>query len=372
MRSKRSVGTRWSACAILVVGVLVALLFVTGGDALAKKPVQPPPPPPDPGDIGTIFLNLGADLYEMAGDGTDRTLLPVHSDDWQYAPSETLHGGERWFLMFKPVEGEAYPSTYPRNELHAVSESGAEVRLHADPNLEPVQPPGAFPQWSVESGIVDGKVSQACKHWVWDPLTEEWGVDAWGLYVAYLDPADLADGQDLDLAWTRLPLDIPLRSSGPEGGWFACRHHWTPDGTRFVYDDSGFDAAGNIYVAETGTSAWTQTLVGSGTSPRWSPDATRILFNAPDGIHTMSPTGADVQLLVADPPDTGKASKWLFTPFWSPSGTHVIYVYVERPSNTGKRSTRDLFRVGADGTGSVNLTEDEYLNVHGLYGWLDE
>ena len=359
-------------CALVA---LVLVLAVAGNEALAKKPVKPPPPTPDPGDVGTIYFGLLGDLYEMAGDGSAKTPLPLDQSDWQYGfgvPSEARHGSERWFLRFKSIEGETYPSTWPHCELYAVSESGVEVRLSSDPDLEPVEPARMPPQWATESGIVDGKVSMVCRHWVWDPVAEEWAVDAWGLYVAYLDPADLADGLDLDLTWTRLPIDLPRNYPDFQGGLFACPHDWTPDGTRIVYDDSGFDAPGNIYVAAPASPTWTRTLVGWGTVPRWSPDAGRILFNAPDGIHTMAPSGADVQLIVPDPPDKPNTRKSLYQPFWSPSGTHVVYLYHEKPDNEFRPDTRDIYRVRADGTGAVNLTEDTDLWVNGIYGWLED
>ena len=356
------------------LAALVLVLALAGNEALAKKPVKPPPPTPDPGDVGTIYFGLLGDLYEMAGDGTGKTLLLPNESEEQYygfaVPSEARHGSERWFLRCKSVEGETYPSTWPRCELYAVSESGVEVRLSSDPDLEPVEPGRWLPRWATESGIVDGKVSMACRHWLQDPVTKAWSVDAWGLYVAYLDPAGLADGLDLDLSWTRLPIDIPRYHPEYQGGLLFCSHDWAPDGTWIVYDDTGV-APPDIYVAVPGSPAWNQTLVGLGTDPRWSPDASRILFNAPDGISTMTPSGTDVQLIVPDPPDNPSKTKKLYVPFWSPSGTHVVYTYIERPTRESRPATVDLYRVRTDGTSAVNLTEDTDGAV-GLYGWRED
>ena len=170
MQDKRNVGSRWvprGACAVFLVGALLALLWVTGGDALAKKPVKPPPPPP--ADGGTIYHAQGGALHQMAPDGSAASALPSPIVYWA-EPSTTLHGG-RWFLQVQAVPGETYPGTDPntgaqllRLELYAVHESGSPViqltdgQIDATTFIEPDNLLGRFADCGATGAWEDGRL----------------------------------------------------------------------------------------------------------------------------------------------------------------------------------------------------------------------
>lgn len=88
--------------------------------------------------------------------------------------------------------------------------------------------------------------------------------------------------------------------------------------------------------------------------PAWSPDGTLIAFelwkvrnHARDkcvGLYVVSADGGKPRLLVK-----GEAG----SPTWSPDGGHLAYTLV------GKDGNRDIWSIGVDGKGAVNLTNGE-------------
>ncbi|HEY0174282.1 MAG TPA: SBBP repeat-containing protein [Pyrinomonadaceae bacterium] len=124
---------------------------------------------------------------------------------------------------------------------------------------------------------------------------------------------------------------------------------WSPDGTRFAYAD--------------GVSIYVMNLDGSGKSrlttpqqtgdgqtrddaPRWSPDATKILFQR------STTNYRDVYVMNAD----GTGQLKLFnvpgeTPAWSPDGMKVVF-----------ESYNNLYAINYDGSDLVNLTRNSFYN----------
>jgi TolB protein len=85
--------------------------------------------------------------------------------------------------------------------------------------------------------------------------------------------------------------------------------------------------------------------VKGGGRPAWSPDGTRIAFNAsvdlgPNRIYTMRADGTDVVQLPAGT-----------YPRWSPDGRRIVFL---SPPHDGV--TSDIFLMNADGSGVTNLT----------------
>jgi Tol biopolymer transport system component len=117
---------------------------------------------------------------------------------------------------------------------------------------------------------------------------------------------------------------------------------WSPDGTRLVFEA----VDGGIYsVGADGSGLTKLTLSGSG--PTWSPDGARIAFFSDDAgnvdVYVMRSDGADPERLTSDPADD-------VSPGWSPDGKRLAFVS-ERHGNT------DLFVIDADGSGERRLTK---------------
>jgi Tol biopolymer transport system component/CubicO group peptidase (beta-lactamase class C family) len=94
---------------------------------------------------------------------------------------------------------------------------------------------------------------------------------------------------------------------------------WSPDGHQILFDS--ITAAGHIGVLDLTTG--TETDLGEGFFPRWSPDGGRIVYAAFDDnggsdIYTMAADGSDRIRLTSDPDfDT--------VPQWSQDGATIIY-----------------------------------------------
>jgi Tol biopolymer transport system component/DNA-binding winged helix-turn-helix (wHTH) protein len=209
------------------------------------------------------------------------------------------------------------------------------------------------------------------------------------LAVSWWSGREAGEGRDGGDVWTTVRLtDLPGREWGGSV---------SPDGDQFVY--SG-DAAGNldIYLQFVGGGN-VFNLTGDSPQADWAPAIGpdgRIAFRSdrePAGIYLMEPSGENQRLLVADgyQPDwssdgrivystngftdvrdilggTGlikvievdtRATRELtygFQPTFSPSGARIAYLKL---SDGGRR---DVWTVGADGTGAVALTSDESLD----------
>jgi Tol biopolymer transport system component len=141
---------------------------------------------------------------------------------------------------------------------------------------------------------------------------------------------------------------------------------WSPDGTRIAFS-SNRDGNFEIYtMAADGSDVQQVTFVPAGEpweyvqsfEPTWSPDGTRIAYTGyrsteswPD-IYIAAVGQAEdsfAEQPVTDTTDFLSAAQ----PDWSPDGTSILYTgYFDQ-------WTTDVWRVDADGTGAVNLTDPE-------------
>jgi TolB protein len=133
---------------------------------------------------------------------------------------------------------------------------------------------------------------------------------------------------------------------------------WSPDGNRIAFAHGGSGRA-NIYTVAPDGTGLDQLTNGPGYdgSASWSPNGTKIAFG-----HTQDNQGA-IYVMNAD--GTGLVSVfedqgvYPYRPLWSPDGTRLIFeAEVTEPpgTNGGRDYTYDIYAVSPDGTGAVDLT----------------
>ena len=212
-----------------------------------------------------------------------------------------------------------------------------------------------------------------------------------------------ADGTGLDT----------LGGAGPYLDWEARKSSWSPDGKKIAYADFAPDGWSEIYVMNADGSARTRvtygcrgpdnTLCDQNTGPAWSPDGTKIAYQDqhydPNKvpsliayIHVIRSDGTgDVNLTAA------LLSAW--HPSWSPDGARLAFwapnggsyeIYLMNADGSGlvqlvesssyacnswsADGTKlaycfqgDVYSVGVDGKGVVNLTNNPALDIAPLW-----
>jgi hypothetical protein len=368
---------------------LAILLALASGYAMAKGGKKPKPPP-TPVDTGVIYFEVGGagwDVYEMQPDGSGKTELGVEGYPSLSYPSLALHGLERWFLEFREVADDAYPSTNPRYELFAVSESGTAYQLTDgetnDENgqrTEIIEPnswdgmdhePRSNPRWANDGSVADGKVSFLGGTWAWDSVNEEWYVKEHGIYALSIDPDDLVLGSNDPARPTCLPITLKLNPYTSRGLFTNTDHHsWSPDGSGIAYYRNNTADVG-IWRADydDANDEWTEVrLVSDGAAPEWSPEpqVDKILFVGANGIEVMATSGANRTSVI---PKLKKLSQWYAGACWSPSATHIVYQLSWEKRWGGFDS--DIYRAEADGDHKMSLTNDVETYVR-LLAWQDD
>ena len=126
---------------------------------------------------------------------------------------------------------------------------------------------------------------------------------------------------------------------------------WSPDGSRILFDaDYDADGFAEIYTIQPDGSDLTR-LTSNPANDQfadWSPDGKTIAFssyrNGNWDIYVMNADGSDQRPLT-------DSTKWELFPAWSPDGTHIAFNgMVPGTGNT------DVFVMNADGTNMVQLT----------------
>ena len=126
---------------------------------------------------------------------------------------------------------------------------------------------------------------------------------------------------------------------------------WSPDGSRIAvtaYTPAASES--RLDILDPGTGELSTATTGSGPigAPRWSPDGTKIAFDASNltsnvlFVYTLDEPKA-VQLIERPAP--------VFAPDWSPDGNSLLF---GAPSAAGSLS--QIFTVGADGTSPREIT----------------
>jgi Tol biopolymer transport system component len=135
---------------------------------------------------------------------------------------------------------------------------------------------------------------------------------------------------------------------------------WSPDGSKLA-----FDAKGAIYVIPV-LGGPPQLLVDSSSQPSWSPDGTQIAFVRSSGIWVVAVSGGSPRRIVQ-----GRSAH---SPAWSPDGRRIGYVE-ENSSfvtsvNYGNASPSTVWTASTSGGDSAVVTDAAHLNVSPVW-WPD-
>jgi hypothetical protein len=311
---------------------------------------------------GVVYFYLAGQMHTMNADGGAKAALPANVAG---EPSQTLHGGHRWFLDVRFVVG-VYPDGTDRRELFAVRDDGNEVftvQLTDDPQLKLLK--GTVnhkSRWSVDAGDFanpDDDVTDGLASWraVRFSVSGEPDASSSGIYAM---PVLFDGGGDVDpLSMLAIP-ELVVPSGVIDDQWFGAMpdihsHDWSPDGTFIVYNQ--FNSSTNslaIADAETGFSMF---LTGEGVDPQWSPDGATIAFRSSAGIETIRPDGTNRTVIVQDQSSRRKTHN-AKTPTWSPDSQHVAYHRQVFQTSGWSNSTGDVYRATNTGASKTNLTND--------------
>ena len=179
-------------------------------------------------------------------------------------------------------------------------------------------------------------------------------------------PAISPDGKQI--AFTGIPNDAGLskyhlyvvdrdgsglrRLTDPAGGDFDPA--WSPDGEQIAFSrNTNFsieaDDCCQLYLVNTdgsGLSAIPNTQ--GGTNPSWSPEGDKLVYEDPDGIYTITPSGGSKTQIAGD----GSSQ-----PAWAPNGTQIAFI----ASTSGTGSADELIIHTLGGSDEVRYAPDRRL-----------
>jgi len=160
-----------------------------------------------------------------------------------------------------------------------------------------------------------------------------------GKRAAYL--IQTSDGMRVKISGRPEPIAVSGQSSGIT---------WAPDGSKIAL--TTFDSKTSVNELQlvdtpTGQVSTVATRQGAIGPPRWSPDGSRIVFDASDG-----PLNQIFVYKIGDPAATSLKERPsnAFTPDWSPDGTALVF------SAQGPGGTYQLYTMNADGSNEKQIT----------------
>jgi hypothetical protein len=289
---------------------------------------------------GTVYYTYGSgntQTWTMDADGSNKTALPAGV---RGEPSHDLHGGHRWFLDRRAVNG-TYPNGRNRSELFAVRDDGEATQLTASNTAFEVI---WYARWSKD----DASISWVARRWESDSVVEG------GIYVAGItfDSAGDVTGLDAQPADPTIELTIEANNgNSPAGGG----HDWAPDGKHIVYGTRATVASSSkSYVADLddGSSSELASPAGGGV---WSPDGAKIAFSTWGLILTINPDGTGETEIIKSM-WKGANPKNTFHPLWAPTSGHLIYSLGGAYGDESARA--DIYGAAANGRGKTNLTSE--------------
>jgi Tol biopolymer transport system component len=163
-----------------------------------------------------------------------------------------------------------------------------------------------------------------------------------GSRIAFLINADLGGGVSVMNADG---TDVRALFRGPTAGKPA----WSPDGLKIA-----FESAAVIMLMDANGANAAPLVPAETHNPAWAPDG-RLAFDSP-----TSPDGPGIFVRSADGATTTRVTTGDdHTPTWSPDGSKIAFT-------RGAEDTEDqeIFVVNADGSGLVQLTNNEFADSH--------
>jgi TolB protein len=120
---------------------------------------------------------------------------------------------------------------------------------------------------------------------------------------------------------------------------------WSPDGSRVV-----FDAPGGIWAARPDGSGRKKLVTGNVGELSWSPDGRRLAYtnwsHGPPEIYVANSDGSDPRRLTRNAVDD-------FGARWSPDGSRIVFTH-------GPDGAHQVYVMNADGTGKRNLSRNRF------------
>ena len=364
------------------VVAVVLLALAMGGPALGGKGNEGKPGGGGGGGGRNAcrrgLLLLAGQMHTMNADGSAKAALPANVAG---EPSQTLHGGHRWFLDVRFVAG-VYPDGTARRELFAMRDDGNEaftVQLTDDPQLKLLEETGSEhrSRWSVDAGdfanpnddVIDGLASWRAVGFsaVGEPDAASSGIYAMSVFfdgAGDVDPLSILATPELVVPSG--VIDDQQYGAMPD----IISHDWSPDGTFIVFDQwISADDPRELRIADAAT-GFSIFLTSQGGDPQWSPDgATIALWSSGQqgsgsfAIETIRPDGTNRTVIVQDQ-SSRKKTQIPTAPTWSPDSQHVAYRWHVLQISGGGGSTGDVYRATSTGAGVTNLTSDTGAFAH--------
>ena len=220
--------------------------------------------------------------------------------------------------------------------LYVMNADGSNARLVADKPLEPAEP-----AWSPDGGKIAFTAGVRASVGMSKPSTD--------IYVLNVDGSGL----------TQLTRDSGSNSSPS----------WSPDGKQIAFANNR-DGNGESRIWIMNADGSNQRILpnsqnASGTGfyggqPAWSPDGTKILFTAYQAcggrgavsIYVTNVDGTNSQLLTNDPNTCG----WYSSPRWSPDGTRILAGFSIKTTGPTLEPAPQIVVMNADGSNQINIS----------------
>ena len=117
---------------------------------------------------------------------------------------------------------------------------------------------------------------------------------------------------------------------------------WSPDGRRLVFERDGV-----IHLIDVNGSNEAQ--LGAGSSPAWSPDGRRLAFTSAEGISVMNADGSAIKTLISHLFRDDTYKQWdmgVGKPAWAPDGSHIAFEHL----GDGDLQPAQVYVMNADGS----------------------
>jgi TolB protein len=148
---------------------------------------------------------------------------------------------------------------------------------------------------------------------------------------------------------------------------------FSPDGTKLIYCTYGSQSGQWELVVIDLNQPSNKRFVGFGLFPNWSPTGNKIVFQRARERRTRWFSVWTIDLEDGEgvrPTEVAvSANAAAITPHWSPDGKFIVFCTVVNPASDEQKQPKqaDIWVVGADGRGRVNLTNSPFANVQPVW-----